>query len=376
MRLPCRRSVVAACGLVVWGLAIACVDAPDSRRASGEVTVLTEIPGFQCNDGCAAKLGRPFRVYLDAANRVWVLDGYSPHLHVFDGSGTWLASAGEGGNGPGQFAGPPDVIVEVSDDAFTAWDTIGSRLVTFDEAGNHRGTRGIDFLPVHTANPGPPGILLFTLQSTLFALESARQGLSDTKRTDILSLDLTSGNTSPWVALEGAHQLDNGLTFAADGAGRVAWAALGGDYRVHIFGNGGELVADIERDIERPPLPPELLAHRESLMHRMGRPVSEVDPLEFHFYSDSLRFDQCGRLWVRTPRGRPRAVTVFDIFEAVPGEFLGSVEVGVTLLVDSNQGWDVRGDRLVGLVETDGGAEIRAWGTNLEAEALSRCGGR
>lgn len=67
------------------------------------------------------------------------------------------------------------------------------------------------------------------------------------------------------------------------------------------------------------------------------------DPLRFHFYGDSLRYDSEGRLWVRTARGT-EGERVFDIFGE--GELLDEITVPLPVALKATA-FAVAGDYLV-----------------------------
>ena len=50
-----------------------------------------------------------------------------------------------------------------------------------------------------------------------------------------------------------------------------------------------------------------------------------IDPLKRHFYGSSLRYDDAGRLWLRTGRGN-ETVTIFDVFDPAR-TYLGEVRI-------------------------------------------------
>jgi hypothetical protein len=132
-------------------------------------------------------------------------------------------------------------------------------------------------------------------------------------------------------------------------------------YRLLFFGSDGRLRREVERTVARIPKSEDEI--EEERATRRGTPGgrrsdlpqaeqqtvprtgAEVDPLRVHFRGRALRFDEQGRLWVRTERGS--GSTVFDIFDPV-GEYLGETtlpgRIDAFALGDGHLAVEVLGD--------------------------------
>ena len=104
--------------------------------------------------------GRVTDVALDGRGRILVADDFGRHYKVFDPSGSYLATVGRRGEGPGEFEGPWSIAVGTEDSVFV-WDYQRARISVF--SGEHGWGRDVRLPPawmVNTMIPRPDGTLV------------------------------------------------------------------------------------------------------------------------------------------------------------------------------------------------------------------------
>lgn len=79
---------------------------------------LEEILSIGSLSGEHDAFGRLGDIALDSHGRILVADRQGPHFKVFDPSGTYLATVGRRGEGPGEFASPSGISVGPGDSIF------------------------------------------------------------------------------------------------------------------------------------------------------------------------------------------------------------------------------------------------------------------
>ena len=124
--------------------------------------------------------------------------------------------------------------------------------------------------------------------------------------------------------------------------GDIAWVSSTDEYVIHRLGASGQALPDIVRSIPRLRRTPEELAAvraraginqakvAQEAKQSGGRSAKGLESDDRFIYkphasADALRYDDSGRLWIRTQRGTPKT-TVFDVFGA-SGEYDGEVTI-------------------------------------------------
>jgi hypothetical protein len=151
--------------------------------------------------------------------------------------------------------------------------------------------------------------------------------------------------------------------------GDIAYLVTGDTYRIARLSAAGKALADVTRDIPRPKRTPAELAEVEKRIGSMGVAKaaaegkqssgskalmpSTASRYEFkaHAATDGLRYDDTGRLWVRTMRGVGQS-TVFDIFLA-SGTYVG--ELVLPIAVES---YSLAGSYLATATEREDGITV------------------
>jgi hypothetical protein len=134
-------------------------------------------------------------------------------------------------------------------------------------------------------------------------------------------------------------------------SGQIAVSRDPNEYRIVLMSPSGQTMGEVVRDIpraRRTPAEVEAIERRRqqsAIRMRSERSLGRGSPplmrpsstdLKPHFSIDGLRYDDSGRLWVKTMRGNESS-TVLDVF-APDGKYLGEVRVPVSMGVFSLAG--------------------------------------
>lgn len=108
--------------LVAMSLAAPATHAQESVRirpsGSQAQLILEEVLSIGSLSGEHDAFGRVTGVAMDSRGRILVADERAHHFKVFDRSGTYLATVGRRGEGPGEFAAPSGIVVTPGDTVF------------------------------------------------------------------------------------------------------------------------------------------------------------------------------------------------------------------------------------------------------------------
>lgn len=286
---------------------------------------------------------------------VAVADRDAPHVRVFgtDGGLRWVA--GPEGDGPGELRLPSAL-------------TLGPA-----------GVAVVDMRGAHLVRLGPDGGERDRIRLGGFPLAASFAPESEALDVSLADFRAMRATVARWEGQGGWRTLHDGLdelalrppgepplyfSLARAGDGGFAIGIGVETYRVLWFDARGAPVREVTRDVPRTPRSDaemeEERARRSAAAARLGAAEGgrssspEVDRYRLHFRMDALRFDEVGRLWVRTDRA-PEG-TVFDVFDR-HGGFLG--EVRVDARVDA---FDVGHGHLVGVVPgAFDVASVRLW---------------
>jgi len=336
---------VAACSLAV---APAHSQVPRLER-------LTEIGCQDCGD--ARQLSSTWDVAVNEAGDVLVIDRDAPTLRMFDRTGRSVWGRGRPGAGPGEYrfamraAMGPGGTVHVVDMRLR-------RLTRLASDGTIAKSLTIPFFVVGSAARGRQGELVFLSDDF-----NSTGTLYRWSATEDVPVKLLSFPTPP----PGEASLSGSVAVAPNGV--VAYLSTADTYAIHRLTPAGQPLPALVRDIPRPRRTPEEIAALKGRMSMVGAAakasqeqkqagaskslLSDDDRFQFkpHTGTDALRYDDAGRLWVRTMRGTT-STTVFDIF-APTGAFVG--EVTMPLRVDA---YSLAGSYLATATERDDGTPI------------------
>ena len=91
------------------------------RPASAGNLVLEEVFALGSQQGEHDAFGRVINIAVDRRGRIFVADDTQHHIKVFAPDGTFEATTGRQGQGPGEFSAPWNVAVDRADSIFV-WD--------------------------------------------------------------------------------------------------------------------------------------------------------------------------------------------------------------------------------------------------------------
>lgn len=271
-----------------------------------------------------------------------VTDAAPPMVRLFHRDGS-VSTLGPQGDGPGELRLPLTAVPR-ADGGLIVVDLRQKRITYFDDAGGVEGVRPLNVFPLGAGYASGSGRLLLTTTDFRGGFALLAPGAGESLDTVLARMPfLDSGGVrfgAPAVRDDGGFALGDGEEL----------------YRINVYGPDAQLERTLSRDLQRRRRTPEELEAQRS--RRMssgggrataegGRPGEhETDPLQPHFYSYALRFDDLDRLWVRTARAHPGRTT-FDVFMA-GGDLLGSVTVDAEISF-----YAVRDGRLVAVVRDE-----------------------
>jgi len=291
---------------------------------------LADIGCAACGGSEAFGLIRGVEVMSDGG--LLVADRDPPLLRRFGPDGRAVNSFGRRGEGPGEFQFISGVAA-FGDGGILVADMMSPRVTHLDATGAVRGT-------VRTTAPvmrlaSAPGGGTAVVEEADWANMSTRVLVVDAGRG--LEPNVLSPGGSAFTDPDGQPVSPGLLSTGVAADGRVAMAE-GSTYRILIYAGTGEVVDSIVREVPRAPRTDEEMDALRRAFQSGARAAEaaasgsgsfpsapEIDPLRPHFPPHALRWDDRGRLWVRTFRGTS-GTTVFDLF-GPEGAFMGEVTV-------------------------------------------------
>ena len=298
--------------------------------AGGQIPRLERLTEIGCEDcGDARQLSSTWDVAVNEAGDVLVIDRDAPTLRMFDKAGRPLWGRGRPGSGPGEYrfamrAGMgPGGMVQVIDMRLR-------RLTRLAADGAVSKSLTIPFFVAGSAVRGRRGEIVI-LSDDFKSTGTIHRWLPSSETPTLV----TSFTTPP----PGEATMSASVAIAPNGD--IAYIPTADTYAIHRISSAGQALPNITRDIARPRRTPEELAALKGRMQMVGSAaksaqeskqsggskslLSDDDRFAFkpHASTDALRFDDSGRLWVRTMRGTDKT-TVFDVF-APAGAFIGEV---------------------------------------------------
>ena len=319
-----------------------------------EATLVPEVSIGELEGPDEYLFGRIGSLAVDEDRNVYVFDTQANHVRVFDATGTYLATFGREGEGPGEFS-RAETIAVLPDGRLLVRDPGNMRVQVFDPVSGV--TEEWAYNSGNTYRPGAP--LYTDLRGQTFLLTSDQDGEDiilvlgpDGKHLDTLPEPTT--DYEPVVVK--AETESASVTSAVPFTPRFFWAVhpsghfltgLSSDYRVDLARDDG--VLRIERAYDPVPVSDGERAYRRESKVRMirwsvpdwtwdGPAVPDHKPV-----FNELLTGRDGRIWVRllteglrvenedhnpdNPFSEPvtwRESTRFDVFES-DGTYLGVV---------------------------------------------------
>jgi hypothetical protein len=330
-----------------------------AQRAVGQVPRLQRVIEIGCADcGDARQFASNWDVVVSAAGDVLVVDRDAPTLRLFDKTGRSVWTRGRPGDGPGEYRYAMRAALG-TDGTVQVVDMRLRRLTRLAKDGAVAQSLTVPFFPAGVASRPETGELIFLTDDFRgggTVQRWARSAETPAKATTFATPTPGSGmSVSPSVAI------------APNGT--IAFLSSADEYRIHRLSPSGDALPDLVRDVPRPRRTPEELAEatrrmgmaqgatKSALEQKKAGASKSILPTEHsidlkpHASADGLRYDDAGRLWVRTMRATGNA-TVFDIF-APTGAFIGELTLPAKV-----EAFSLAGSYLATAMERDDGVPI------------------
>jgi len=295
-----------------------------------------EIGGDDVEDDDAI-LYAPSGFAIDVAGNIYISDYKLFCIKVFDSSGNFLKTIGREGEGPGEFRGVGDIVIDTSGRIITH-DFMNKRFQFFSADGEYADTRlfqdGVENMTV-----GPNGDIYLDLQEFDFMDPNGINWL----RLVRMSGDLTESKTvdSTSIKLWEMVQVGDAMTMATVPYPPDLIWAISGDgniiigrsdkYFIRILSNDLEQLGEIRRDLEAPSVSEEdKEAYYRSFERdgQAGLSPAMKNAMKFPrhkpYFSDIV-VDWDGNILVRWSE-LVDDTPVYDVFDA-KGGFIGRVSI-------------------------------------------------
>jgi hypothetical protein len=318
----------------------------------------------------------PYRFFRvrDAAlldDRIFVIDGGSAELRVFQLDGTHIRSVGGGGDGPGEFRFPLDLI-RLAGDSIAAWDNRHRRVSFFDSEGTF--ARSVHLV----GNFQAPSILTVAPDGSFLVLDSRVAILNS--RVSESSFELSRYDSNGFLADSiGSYSLPNieitqtgrGVGFVPKlfresmrivGDGETFWISIGSEPELERRSRAGDLIQGIrwetrDREVRREHVEAywaQRLAEAEGDEERRTVQRRQKEALVAARFPvvDRLFVDRSKRVWVRQFKYPTDDTPPFWLVFFPDGEIAGRIRVPEKLRI-----FDAGAGFLLGTSQDDLGVE-------------------
>lgn len=307
--------------------------------------------------------GQVLSVELDEAGNVWVLEGQTQEIRVFDGTGAYVRTVGREGGGPGEFSRAVRLDRAPNGDIWVM-DPQNGRLSVFDTAGayveGHNAPGGFVILP------WPGG---FDRENRYYApvpdfdegfhIELARFGPALTPidtlspPRDPVTRDAFTIERDGVTRVRASVPFTGGLTWRVSPHGTF-WALLREEYRMDEIDAAGDTIRTVRKSFDPVPVTRAdvegALEDLEWFTDQGGRVDRSLFPSRKPPTSNFV-VDDLGHLWVsRTAEAGEDAGRRWDIFDP-EGRFLG--ELALPFRLDLGLPPRIRHDVLYGVVRDE-----------------------
>jgi len=286
--------------------------------------------------------GRVTALEMDAAGRIYVLEGQAQEIRVFDRDGAFIRTIGRKGGGPGEFNQPIGMAWSKAGDLWVI-DPQNNRISIIDTAGafvgSHPAIGGWIYMPwpggfdtagaFYTYVPdlvNRPGMFLVRYDTALNPLDSLRPPQFP---GDQEFFELRSERGFMRTGVPFTPSLEWSLTTAGD-----FWAALTGPYELFRVNGRGDTLRRVTRTFDPVPVTGEDVDSAIAGLEWFTSQGGKVDRSRIPGVKPALRdlfVADDGHLWVApTTRDRADRGYVFDIFDP-DGRYLGQVRLPFAL---------------------------------------------
>ena len=324
------RSVVRRIPSVVTVVALAL-----PQLTLAQVPRLQRVTEIGCEDcGDTRQLASVWDVAVTDAGDVLIVDRDAPTLRMFDKTGRAVWSRGRPGAGPGEYRYAMRAALGEGG-SVNVVDMRLRRLTRLGPDGTVLKSLTIPFFPSGVATRGRTGELVILTDDFKGTGTVERWAPNADAPTRIMSLKTPEPG--------GGHIFSPSVAVAPNG--NVAFMVTGERYEIIRLSASGQTLPPLVRDVPRPRRTPEEVAasrdrsritggaqkaSQEKAQPGASRSVLPTpDPLEFrpHAATDGIRYDDTGRLWVKTMRAIGQTA-IFDLFSPT-GQYAGEVVVPV-----------------------------------------------
>ena len=318
-----------------------------STESPGVFAELDSIPSVSIGGPDASGPTQFFRVqgvYLDRSNRLWVADGASGELRIFEEDGTHWKTMGGRGEGPGEFV-QIRFLGATSADAVLLGDSGADRITVFDPEGEFVRT---ERLP-SSERPAPRPVDVFADGSVLgqlprvIAAASLEPGQILRDSVELVRVDLGAQSAEPYGSAGGPLWLWTGRSqvpvpfttnASFDVVGDDVHLVSAPEFRVRMLNSKGlRAIYGVEREL-RTVGEADLDSYREFVQEYLpGEMQAEyLEPLDHEERPNHLPgYDRVvasrdGFVWAQVYAADLTAPHDWDVFDA-EGRFCGYVHV-------------------------------------------------
>jgi hypothetical protein len=297
-----------------------------SATAAAQAPTLARVATIGCSEcGGAAQFATIRDVVLLPSGDVLTVNSEAPTLRAFRPDGTVLWTSGRDGAGPGEYRNPMRAVS--GPDGIQVVDMTLRRVTRLGADGGFLSATQIGGFPA--AANGRGNTLIIVTDDFRGTKTLHRWAFSDSGRR---------------IGVMPSEEQAGVIFFASVAvapSGDLAVLSDGNVYEIHRMRPDGSLAGTWSRHIDRVKRTPDEIAALELVRQRArGQAAVEAragrgraptprpagtDELKPHVAIDGLRFDDSGRLWVRTMRG-DHTRTILDVFSP-SGTWLGEVVV-------------------------------------------------
>lgn len=313
--------------------------------------VLDSVPAISLGGPDATGPTQFFRIqgiHVDPASRLWVADGQSGDLRIFDANGAHWKTRGGRGEGPGEFV-QIRLLGSAPGDTVLLGDGGLDRITVFSPDGEFVRT---EVLP-SSDRPAPRPFDVFGDGSVLGQLPrivsaaSLEDGQILTDSVELVRVNVRASTIQPYGTAEGPLWIWTGrsqvpvpftVNAAFDVAGNEVYLVSGPDFRIQVFEDGELQEIHAVRRARRRVGNADIVAYRQFVEDYVPEQTRadylssldhEARPNVLPAY-DRVLISAEGDIWVQTYDADLEAPHDWDVFDE-EGGFLGSVQVAAGL---------------------------------------------